>query len=132
VNPAETEARQSTLGLARGLLDDTTHLARTEVKLARAEVSANLLALIRPLMLIMMGMLLGVGALFTLLGAFVGWLAPHVGAGAASLIVALATTLVAGILAWSGASTLQNANIAPRQAEISVREDVNALKGKVG
>ena len=132
MNPAESEARQSTIGLARGLLDDTTHLVRTEVKLARAEVSANLIALIKPIMFIMMGMLLGVGALFTLLGAFVGWLAPHVGAGAASLIVALVTALVAAMLARSGANTLQRATIMPRQTEMSVREDVNALKGKVG
>lgn len=132
MSTVEIEARQSTIGLARGLLDDTTHLVRTEVKLARAEVSENLLALIRPMILIMMGMLLGVGALFTLLGALVGVLAPHFGEGVAALIVAVVTAAVAGILAWMGKSALQNASIVPRRTETSVRQDVTALKGKVG
>lgn len=117
----------STLGLARGLVDDTTHLLRTEVKLAKAEVSANLIALIRPIGFIMMGMLLAVGALFTLLGAFVGLLTPRFGDGVAALIVAALTALVAGLLAWGGMSALKKARIAPERAKFSLKRDVNTL-----
>lgn len=118
------------MGLVRGLADDATHLFRTEVKLARAEVAANVAGLARPVAMIGVAALLGVAALFTLMGAFVGWLAPYVGAGWAALIVAAVVGSIAGLMAMSALKALGAASLMPHRFVGDVKKDVAVLKGE--
>ena len=130
-NPLTIDAseRQSIAALFRQLSDDVTHLARSEVKLARAEVTANVHALIRPVILILVAALLGVAALFTLMGAFVGFLTPLVGsAGLAALIVAAVIGGAAFLLLQSGLGGLGKVTVMPTRAVRSVNSDVSAVK----
>ena len=123
------EERTPIAALFRQLTDDVTQLARSEVKLARAEVMANVHALIRPLILVIAAALLGVAALFTLMGAFVGFLTPVVGsAGLAALIVAAIVAVIAFVLFQSGLGGIGKVTVVPERAVRSVKADVAAVK----
>lgn len=122
------EERRSIAALFKQIIDDVTHLARIEVKLARAEVTANIQKLVRPLILVVAAALLGLAALFTLMGAFVGWLTPYVGAGWAAFIVAAVVGLIAYLLLQSGLKGLSSPQITPKRAVKSVKTDVAVVK----
>lgn len=134
LTPAEprfvvAEERAPISALFRQLTDDVTHLARSEVKLARAEVMGNVHALIRPLILVITAALLGVAALFTLMGAFVGFLTPIVGsAGLAALIVAVIVAVIAFVLLQSGLGGIGKVAVVPERTVRSVKADVAAVK----
>lgn len=124
-----SENRSSISALFRQLTEDVTHLARSEVALARAEVVENIHALVRPLILVVAAVLLGVSALFTLMGAFVGFLTPVVGnAGFAALIVAAIVAIVAFGMLQAGLGGIGKAAIVPQRAVRSVQADVAAVK----
>lgn len=127
----KVEERRSISALIRQIADDATLLARTEVKLARAEITDNLHALIRPAIMVGAAALLGLAALFTLMGAFVGFLTPYVGAGWAALIVAGAVGLIAFLLLQSGLKGLSASALAPKRAVASVKADVAVVKESV-
>lgn len=112
----------------RRIVDDVGQLARTEVNLAKAEVTANIGKLVRPIVMIAAGALLGIAALFTLMGALVGFLTPYVGAGWAALIVAAVVGGIAALLVMSGVKGIGAATLAPKKAVASVKADVAAVK----
>lgn len=118
--------------LLRRLVDDGNHLIRTEIRLAKAEVRDNLNAAKSGAAAIGLGAILLLGAIFTLLGAAVGFLTPYVGAGFAALIVGGATLLVGLILIVFGGRRLSVARVIPDKAAASVRADAQAIKGSVG
>jgi VIT1/CCC1 family predicted Fe2+/Mn2+ transporter len=123
------EERSTIPALFRQLTDDVTHLARSEVKLARAEVMGSIHALVRPLIVVIAAALVGVAALFTLMGAFVGFLTPVVGsAGLAALIVAVILGLIAFVLLQSGLARIGKVSVVPERAVMSVKADVAAVK----
>lgn len=115
--------------LLRRLVDDTQHLFRTEIRLAQSELKGNLASAARGAAGIAVGGMLLLGAMFTLLGAAVGFLAPYVGAGVAGLIVAGATALIGGVLVMTGAKKLGATDLAPDRTVASLKHDVQALKG---
>ncbi len=112
----------------RQIVDDVGQLARTEVNLAKAEVTANIAKLVRPIVMIAMGALLGIAALFTLMGALVGFLTPYVGAGWAALIVAAVVGGIAALLVMSGIKAIGAVTLAPKRSVASVKADVAAVK----
>lgn len=114
--------------MLRQIVDDIGQLARAEVNLAKAEVTANLAKLVRPIVMIALGGLLSIAALFTLMGAFVGFLTPYVGAGWAALIVAAVVGAVAALLVMSGVKGFGAASLAPKRSVASVKADVAAVK----
>lgn len=123
------EERSTIPALFRQLTDDVTHLARSEVKLARAEAMGSIHALVRPLIVVIAAALLGVAALFTLMGAFVGFLTPVVGsAGLAALVVAVILGLIAFVLLQSGLARIGKVSVIPERAVMSVKADVAAVK----
>ncbi len=118
-------------GLIRQIADDATHLARSEIKLARAELMANIGELARPVVMVAVAALLGVAALFALMVAFIGWLAPFVGVGWAALIVTVADAVIALLLLSAGMRGFKTATLLPERALRSVEKDVAAVKESV-
>ncbi len=131
VRDREADPRPPISALFRQIADDAGTLARSEVALARAELAHNVQSLVRPLATIVIAALLGIAALFTLMGAFVAFLTPYVGAGWAALIVAAAVGIVAVILLMSGLSGFDRISLMPKRAIRSVRTDVSTVKEAV-
>ena len=115
--------------LLRSLVDDTQHLFRTEIKLAKSEIKSNVAAAARGAVGIAIGVVLLLGAFFTLLGALVAFLAPLVGTGWAALIVAVVVGGIGGLLVTSGLRKLSASSLVPDRTIASVKQDANALKG---
>ncbi len=116
--------------LLRQLIEDVGHLFRTELRLAASEFKGNLGAMAGGAGAIAFGGMLMLVALFTLVGAFVGWLTPVVGsAGLAAFIVAVAVAVVGGILIAVGTSKLKVSSLAPDRTVASLRRDAETLKG---
>lgn len=118
--------------LLRQLVDDGNHLVRTEIKLAKAELRDNVASAAKGAAGVGIGAVLLLGAVFTLLGAAVGFLTPLVGAGWAAVIVGLVTLAVGGALIVSGISKLKISSIVPDRTIKSVKRDAEAIKGSVG
>lgn len=115
--------------LVRTLVADIGHLLRTELRLARSEVRSNVKAAAGGAIAVGAGIVLMLGAVFTLLAALVGWLTPQFGAGLAALIVGLGTAVVAMILIVVGGRRLSPTELMPDRSAASVREGVEVLKG---
>jgi len=132
VDMRTTEGRtEPSIGeLIRQLFEDVGKLIRTEIKLAQSEVKANAASLGKPLMLIAAGALLLLAALFTLMGAFVGWLADAVGPGWAAFIVAVVVGGIGVALVLSGRKSMSTVGLAPTRTIDSIRQDAEALKGR--
>lgn len=124
-----SDALPSIADLLRRLVEDGNHLVRTEIRLAKAEVHDNLTAAKAGAGAIALGGILLLGAVFTLLGAAVGFLAPLVGAGFAGLIVGVATAAIGGAMIASGGKKLSKTTIVPDRALASVQRDAETIKG---
>lgn len=127
--PTGPQDQPSIGDLLRRLVEDTQHLFRTEIRLAKSEFRSNIAAAARGAVGIAVGGVLLLGAIFTLLGAAVAFLSPLVGAGFAGLIVAGAAALIGGILVALGARKLSASSFAPDKTVASLRHDAAALKG---
>ena len=116
--------------LLRQLIEDVGHLFRTELRLAASEMRGNIAAMKGGAAAIATGGMLMLVALFTLVGAFVGWLTPVVGsAGLAAFIVAVATAVIGIVLMGVGSSKLKASSLAPDKTVASLRRDAETLKG---
>ena len=120
----------SIVALIRRLFEDAAALARAELRLAQAEVKENIVGIAKPVAMIAFGMLLAVAALFTLMGALVGFLAPYVGPGFAGLIVAVVVGAIAGALMLTGKKEIAAAQLLPSRAVAALRDDIETLKGE--
>lgn len=126
----ETRSEPSIGDLIRQLFEDVGKLIRTEIKLAQSEVKANVGQMGKPLALMAAGGLLLLAALFTLMGAFVGWLADAVGPGWAAFIVAVVVGGIGVALVLSGRKSMSTVGLAPTRTMESLRQDAEALKGR--
>ncbi len=120
----------SIVSLVKRLFEEAAALVRAEFRLAQAEVKANIASIAKPIAMIAFGGLLAVAALFTLMGAAVGFLTPLVGAGFAGLIVAVVVGAIAAALMLAGKKQIAAAELMPSRAVAALREDIEALKGE--
>lgn len=131
INPKVPGTPEPTIGeLIRSLMLDLSHLVRTEIKLAQAEVGQSVSRAKTPVALIAIGGLLMFGAFLCLLAAFVGWLATLVGPGWAALIVAVIVGGAGAALVMSGARKMKGIGFVPTRSVMSLKQDAQALKGK--
>ena len=131
LNPGRLGVRvdePSIAALLRELVDNVGQLARAEINLARAEVTANVQKLARPAAMVAVGGLLGIAALFTLMGAAVAALTPIVGAAMAAFIVAIVVGGAAALLIQSGIKGFGAVALAPKKTVASVRADAVAVQ----
>lgn len=128
IDPGETPSIGE---LLKRLVEDTQHLFRTEIRLAKSELRSNVASAAKGGMTIGVGLILLLGAVFTLLGAAVGFLTPLVGAGWAALIVGVATLVTGGLLVMSGIKKMSASSLAPDRTVASLKQDADALKGNL-
>lgn len=129
--PTETSDTPSIGELLRRLVEDTQHLFRTEIRLAKSELRSNIASAAKGGMAAGAGFILLLGAVFTLLGAAVGFLTPLVGAGWAALIVGVVTLVTGGLLVMSGIKKMSASSLAPERTVASLKQDADALKGNL-
>ncbi|MDT7934230.1 MAG: phage holin family protein [Sphingomonadaceae bacterium] len=123
------QPRVTTIGLARGIIDDVEALARTEVRLAKAETKANALKFARPFALFAVAGVLASGALLALLASAIAFLATVMGVGLAALLVAVVVAAAAGVIVLSASASLKRAKMMPVRTERSVARDIETLRG---
>lgn len=120
---------QSLIGDA---LRETTDLARKEMALFRAEMTANVRSLFVGVGLMVGAGVFAVAAILLLTQALVKWLATVVHSEAlAALIVAVAMLLIGAGLALWGRSTFSATTLAPTRTTRQVREDARVLSERV-
>jgi hypothetical protein len=127
---APKPARRSSIGdLFRQLVDDIINLVRSELKLARAEVSSTLRQSAGSFAAIAVGGMLAMVAATCLLIALIVWLASKIGLVAATLSVAGVSGAGAAILIAGGVAKLQRLDLAPKQATANLKRNAEMLKG---
>ncbi|HPU15067.1 MAG TPA: phage holin family protein [Polymorphobacter sp.] len=99
--------------LFKRLLDDGELLARTELRLAQAQVTRQARAAVPGLVAILVGGIFLLASLFTLLAALIAWLAPVLGAGNAALVVTLGTAALGGLAIALGSRHLDKRAVVP-------------------
>jgi uncharacterized membrane protein YqjE len=115
------------------VIDQVTHLFRTEVRLAKAEFSENLARSMQAGGFLIAGAVLLIGALYLLLL----WLVrPLVELGMteqwATLIVAVATALIGFLVIRKGLADLKASNLMPTRTMSSLEKDIDVAKETVG
>ena len=121
---------QSTMTLVREALTHVSSLVRSEVDLARTEVSENINKAVGALIALAVALVFAIVALNTLSAALVGWVATLTGLGAgwASLIVAVVFAIIAMIFLSKGRSDLKARSLAPTRTAANVQRDANTVR----
>jgi hypothetical protein len=108
------------------------NLLRSELRLAKAEVSANLSSAGTALALVGGGLSVVIAALVLLLMAVSAWLQSRgMSEGGADLLAAVFGLVVGGGLAWVGIGKLRSDPIAPTRTIEQVSEDASAIKERL-
>lgn len=119
---------QSIGGILQDVATGFGNLVRGEISLARAEVAQGVRNATGSVVKFAVAAILALVALNVLTGAAVAALVSlGLGAGWASLIVALVLFLIAGGLVLSARAALDPANILPRRAMKNLRRDASAV-----
>lgn len=124
-----SDDRESIAGLFRRLIDDTTTLIRSEIELARSEVTASVSAAGVGVGLVAVGAMLALAALACVLVAIIVWLADAVGTGLSALIVGGVLAVIAGLLVVVGIGKVKQMSLAPKRTAANLKRDAQMLKG---
>lgn len=125
-----TSPDQSFKSLLRELVDDVRQLVRQELRLAQAEASDKVSRARHGATSIVVGAMLGFGALLILLQALVVALSNVVDPWLASGIVGVVTAALALILIKAGQSRLSLRHLTPERTARSVRHDSELVTGR--
>lgn len=122
---------QTVVGLLRRLLDETSKLFRTELELARAEVSEALSqAKVAAISMASGGAVLFAGFLVLLAAAVLG-LAHFVVDWLAALIVGAVVIAIGFIMIQTGKNKLQPSTFKPERTQQALREDKEMVQRRV-
>lgn len=126
--------------LVGGLVADVTGLLRKEIDLAKTEASEKLSHALNGIEFLIVGLVLGIGAVGVLLGALVGALTAFLvnygmAQTSASALAALIVGLIIAAIAWAivsrGLAVLRGSNMTLNRTATSLRRDVDAVKEKL-
>ena len=125
-----TVVERSIASLLKDIVGNLQQIVRAEVRLAKAEVTAELGKARRAMVLIAIGGLFAVMTLgFLLLGAVYA-LAQVVQPWAAAILVAGGAAIVGGVSATVGASRLKLVSLPPPRTVSSVQENIQWAKAQ--
>ena len=128
--PETKPPKRASIGdLLRQLVDDIIDLVRTELKLARAEVTDSMRKSAVSLAAIAVGGMLAMVAATCLLIALIVWLSTKVGLLMATLLVAGVSGAGAAVLIAGGIAKLQQTDLAPKRATANLKRHAEKLKG---
>jgi hypothetical protein len=115
------------------LMREFTHLFRSEIRLAGAEVSEKVTVVAVALGLMVGGAVFLMAALVLLLQAAVaGLVAEGFSVTAATLIVAGASLVLGIVLLWIGVGRIRARNLAPQRTIAQLQRDATMAKQQVG
>lgn len=124
------DAGRSIVDVLKDIASNIQHLIRSEIRLARTELQDQLIKARGGITLIAAGGILALlGFLFVLLAAVFA-LALVLPAWAASLIVAIVTAGVGGLLASKGISRLKQVTLPPPRTVASIQETIAWAKNE--
>jgi len=123
-------AREGTGSLIGDAMKSVTHLVRSEIDLARAEIDHNLRRAGVAIGLLVAGAILALTALNVLAAALSAAIAEMgIEPGWAALIVGVIFAVLAWALAAKGLRDLKLSSLAPSRTAENVKRDARALKG---
>lgn len=123
------ETNKSAGGLLNDALSHVSSLVRSEVDLARAEVSENLNSAAVAIGLIVGAVVVALTALNVLTAALVAALTEAgLDAGWAALLVGLALGILAYVMVNKGTNDLKLSSLAPTRTARNVKRDADAVK----
>lgn len=122
------EPRESFGELLSQLASTSAALIRDQIELAKEEMRENLARLRSGLVTLVVSMVLGLLALFTLCAAAVIGLGMIIGIGLSALIIGLGLALIGGIVASSGIRRIKRARLKPKDTVRSLKEGKEWLK----
>lgn len=114
--------------LIQNIVTDIQGLVRSEIRLAKAEISEDVATTGRASSLLVGGAMLAFYAVGFLLLTLVYALATAMPNWLAALIVAVVVAIVAGILAMLGYQRIKQVNLKPEQTIDTVMEDIEWVK----
>lgn len=128
--PYERNSRDDTsiAGLLQDIVGNIQNIIRSEVRLAKTEITEEATAAGKAAGVLAGGALLGVYAVGILLLAFVYALSGPLPDWAAALIVGIVVAAAAGVMVKMGLERIKNVNPVPEQTIDSVKEDVRWVK----
>jgi amino acid transporter len=116
-------------GLVADALAHVSNLVRSEVNLARAEVTENIKSAGIAIGMLAAALVIAITALNVLSAALVAAIANlGIDAGWAALIVGVVFAIIAFMLASKGMNDLKISNLAPTRTAKNVRRDAEAVK----
>ncbi|HEX3721345.1 MAG TPA: phage holin family protein [Nitrolancea sp.] len=114
--------------LIQNIVTDIQGLVRSEIRLAKTEISEDVATTGRASSLLVGGVMLAFYAVGFLLLTFVYALGTAMPNWLAALIVAIVVAIVAGVLAMLGYQRIKQVNFKPEQTIDTVKEDVEWVK----
>ena len=110
-------------------LNKLTTLVRTEIQLARTEMTAKITKAGMGIAMLAGGAAVGISAMVLILMAIAVWL-DHAGLpqGLANLIAGLIGAAIAGGLAWTGLQRLKAEELTPNRTIEQLQRDATAMK----
>ena len=124
--------RRTVFNLFADVIDETTHLFQTEMRLIRAEINEKLSRIANSGVMIGAGAVAVIAAIFLLLQAIVRWLAvaglpDHWG----YLLVGIIIAAVGAALLFKGAKDFKSTNLMPDRTLHQLRADFETVKEHV-
>lgn len=124
-DPQDTRGVGTLIG---DLVEQTTTLVQTEIRLLRSEISDKFKVAVGGITEILAGALLLMVALLVLVQALVVALATWLGAGWASLLVGVVIAVVGFVLVRQGTANLDPSTLAPDQTTDQLAKDAAVVK----
>ena len=110
------------------LAQNTSRLVRSEVELAKTELTEQATRVGRDVGILAAGGFIAYAGFLAILAGIVALLATRLGVWQSALIVGVIVAIVGGVLVLQGMNALKNRNLVPRQTIATLKEDVQWAK----
>lgn len=110
------------------LAQNTSQLVRSEVELAKTEITDQAKQVGRDVGILAAGGFIAYAGFLAILAGIIALLATQIGIWLSALIVGLIVAIVGGVLVNQGMNALKEHNLAPRQTIATLKEDVEWAK----
>lgn len=110
------------------LAQNTSQLVRSEVELAKTEITDQAKQVGRDVGILAAGGFIAYAGFLAILAGIIALLATQIGIWLSALIVGLIVAIVGGVLVNQGVNALKEHNLAPRQTIATLKEDVEWAK----
>lgn len=124
------EIKRPISSILQDVVGDVTGIVRSEIKLAKAEITADAKRFARALPLAVAGAILGLFALGLLLTTILLAIAIALPAWLSALIVFVGTAIIAWALFAAGKARLRRINVVPEKTVNTIKENAEWVKAQ--